>query len=95
LNEARVRVGVLDKTAQVTDRVKPLPCYFEDNGLVLSYLVADTAISFRYAHSARKDSTRVVFELRALDKNDYRDAKSLLNAVAPSDLPLTEERHDW
>jgi hypothetical protein len=83
----------LDKTAKVTDRVLPLPCYFENEGIVLSYYVADTAVSLRYNHSARKESTQVVFEIRANTKKDYAAARLILSGMAHSEELVTAEKN--
>lgn len=87
----------LFKTAEVNDRItffqKYSPSSSYDTALQIG--VVNTSLVFERNPSARDESDLVSCKLIAPDKKAYKEAKFLLEALAPSDAPLTEEVHDW
>lgn len=92
--EAEIIMRYLGKTAKVNDRVQRLPPYLGASESV-QYSIADATLVFNSNPTSRRESTRVLCSLLALDKKSLNEAKFILRNIGPSDEPMTDERHDW
>lgn len=90
LEEAGALMQALDVMAQKTDNVRLLPF-----NSCAQYAVCNSTILFRYNSHFAKDDSPVDCTLIALNQQDYRGAKFLLQTLAPTKALLTEELHDW